>query len=162
MTINERLLELRKACKKTQSDFAAVLGLSRTALAEIEAGRNTVLDRHLMMLENWKDYSVNINWLRTGDGEMFLLTESDILEQLRKEYKLDDERFAFICSFIKLSRDEQGIILKFMRSVYEDQEARRARELSIDEKVEAYRQQLEAEKSAAASSELQNGSEKGA
>ena len=117
MTINQRLKMLRKKCKKNQLEFATVLGLSRTAYAEIEAERNKVLDRHLTMLSNWKEYHVNIDWLRTGAGEMFLETESDILEKLKKDFSLSDSQFGFINEFIRLPDSEKEIILSFMRKV---------------------------------------------
>ena len=144
MTINERIAMLRKACHKNQTDFASILGLSQSAMTDIETGRRNVLDRHLMMLERWPEYNVNIEWLRTGEGEMFKKSESDILEQLREAYHLDDARFSFITTFIHLPAEEQDIVLKFMRKVYEDQKARE--EKDINEKVDAYRRQLEAEK----------------
>ena len=35
-SINERFIELRKACRKSQTDFSKVLGLSRSGVADIE------------------------------------------------------------------------------------------------------------------------------
>jgi transcriptional regulator with XRE-family HTH domain len=128
----------------TQESFGEILGLSRSGVTEIESGRRNVNDRHLMMLERWPEYSVNVDWLRTGEGEMFKKSESDILEQLREAYHLDDARFSFITAFIHLPAEEQDIVLKFMRKVFEEQKARE--EKDINEKVDAYRRQLEAEK----------------
>ena len=159
MTINERLVALRKTCGKTQAEFSSVLGIRQTGLSEIELGRRNVNDRHLMMLSNWKEYRVNIDWLRTGDGEMFLETESDLLEKVRAEYNLTDRQFALVKTFLSLPGTEREIVSRFIDSVHA---AREKREPSIDEKVEEYRRQLEAEKSVPESSESQNGSEKGA
>lgn len=144
MTINERFAMLRNACGMTQERFGEILGLSRSGVTEIESGRRNVNERHLVMLENWKGCNVNVEWLRTGEGEMFKKSESDILEQLREAYHLDDARFSFITTFIHLPAEEQDIVLKFMRKVYEDQKTRE--EQDINEKVDAYRRQLEAEK----------------
>lgn len=70
--MNERFKELRKALGLTQSEFGKILGLSTSGVSEIEAGRRKVTEQHLIMLSNYKEKIINIEWLRTGDGEMFV------------------------------------------------------------------------------------------
>ena len=69
--INVRFKDLRKACNKTQEDMGHILGLSRSGISEIESGRRSVTEQHLIMLKNWDEKPINIEWLRTGQGEMF-------------------------------------------------------------------------------------------
>lgn len=115
--INERFIALRKACKKSQTDFSKVLGLSRSGIADIETGRRNVTEKHLIMLDNWDEYNVNIEWLRTGKGEMFLPTETDVLELIRKEYSLTDAQLGFVSTFVRLPESEKNTILKFLQAV---------------------------------------------
>lgn len=70
--INNRFHELRIACQKTQEEWGTILGITRSGVSEIEAGRRKVNDKHLIMLSNWKEKRVNIDWIRTGTGEMFI------------------------------------------------------------------------------------------
>lgn len=70
--MNERFKELRKALGLTQGEFGKILGLSTSGVSEIEAGRRKVTGQHLIMLSNYKKKIINIEWLRTGDGEMFV------------------------------------------------------------------------------------------
>ena len=70
--MNERFKELRKALGLTQSEFGKILGLSTSGVSEIEAGRRKVTEQHLIMLSNYKKKIITIEWLRTGDGEMFV------------------------------------------------------------------------------------------
>ena len=70
-SINVRFKDLRKACNKTQEDMGHILGLSRSGISEIERGRRSVTEQHLIMLKNWDEKPINIEWLRTGQGEMF-------------------------------------------------------------------------------------------
>lgn len=70
--MNERFKELRKTLGLTQSEFGKILGLSTSGVSEIEAGRRKVTEQHLIMLSNYKKKIINIEWLRTGDGEMFV------------------------------------------------------------------------------------------
>ncbi len=77
-TVNDRFKQLRKACHKTQDEFAEIFGLSRTGISEIESGRRKVTEKHLIMLSNWHERKVNIEWLRAGEGDMFIqLPEED-------------------------------------------------------------------------------------
>lgn len=141
-TINERFIELRKACKKNQSEFAKVLGLSRSGVTAIETGQRKVTEKHLLMLSNWDEYNVNIDWLRTGDGEMFLPTETDALEKIRQEYHLTDQQFKFVSNFLRLPENEKDVIFNFLSSVFDNSETI---EDKIQKELDAYRQDLELE-----------------
>lgn len=70
--MNERFKELRKALGLTQSEFGKILGISTSGVSDIESGRRNVTEQHLIMLSNYKKKIINIEWLRTGDGEMFV------------------------------------------------------------------------------------------
>ena len=90
-TINERFKILRKTCKKTQEEWGKVLGLTRSGITDIEAGRRNVTNQHLIMLSNWKEKRVNIDWLKTGNGDMFLeLPEEDEIAVYVSELLEDD------------------------------------------------------------------------
>ncbi len=69
--VNSRFKELRKTCGKSQEDFGKILGLTKSGVSDIERGRRNVTEQHLIMLKNWAEKPVNIDWLRTGTGEMF-------------------------------------------------------------------------------------------
>ena len=150
-TINDRFALLRKACNKTQKDFAEVLGLSQPAINGMENGKREILDRHLLMLQNWKEYHVNIDWLKTGEGEMFLMDEGDALEALRIAYELTDLQFDIVATFVRMAPADREIMLNFMRGVMDRQRAREAEE---------YRKQLIREKTAAVSSVSSDAGEK--
>lgn len=121
-SINERFIELRKACRKSQTDFSKVLGLSRSGVADIETGRRNVTEKHLLMLSNWDEYNVNIAWLRTGKGDMFLPNETDTLELVRKEYNLTDTQLKFVANFLRLPENEKDVIFNFLESVFAENE----------------------------------------
>ena len=140
--INERLIQLRKACRKNQTDFGKAIGLARSGVAAIEAGQRSVTEKHLIMLSNWEEYNVNIDWLRTGSGEMFLPTETDALEKIRKEYDLTDAQFRFVSNFLRLPENEKEIIFNFLSSVFDGTETV---ESKIEKELDAYRAELELE-----------------
>lgn len=142
--INIRFKEVRKTCKKTQIEFGKVLGISSSGVADIETGRRNVTEKHLVMLSNWDEYNVNIEWLRTGNGEMFLPNETDTLEAIRHEYHLTDQQFKFVSNFLRLPENEKDIIFNFLQSVFDNGSAETV-ESKIEKELDAYRSELELE-----------------
>ena len=71
---SERLKALRKALNIKQGDFASKISTTQGHISDIENGRKNLSDRtiKLICLENWNGKTVNSEWLRTGEGEMFL------------------------------------------------------------------------------------------
>lgn len=119
--MNTRLKELRKALKKSQEDFGKILGLSKSGISEIEAGRRNVTEQHIIMLKNCSDFNVNENWLRTGKGEMFLPIEREtdiarLTMQLLTE-ESDSFKNRLISALARLSEEEWEVIEKTFDSV---------------------------------------------
>lgn len=67
--MKERLKELRKSLDLTQQEFADRLNIKRGAVANYEIGRNEPIDAVVSFI--CKEFRVNEEWLRTGQGEMF-------------------------------------------------------------------------------------------
>lgn len=73
--MNERIKELRKALNLTQQEFADKIHISRGALAVYEIGRNEPIDAVIALI--CREFDVNVQWLRTGEGEMFIQKSRD-------------------------------------------------------------------------------------
>ena len=67
--MKERLRQLRKALDITQQEFADRIGIKRNSYANYETGRNTPI--YAIILSICREFNVNEEWLRTGEGEMF-------------------------------------------------------------------------------------------
>lgn len=76
--MNERIKALRKHLGYTQQEFADRIGLKRNTIAQYEIGRNEPIDA--VILSICREFNVNENWLRTGEGEMF--------EQITEQQKI--------------------------------------------------------------------------
>jgi transcriptional regulator with XRE-family HTH domain len=70
--VNQRLRELRKSLGLSQESFGKILDISNTTVADLESGRRPITDKHLKRLAKYTDAKINIEWLRTGEGTMFL------------------------------------------------------------------------------------------
>jgi transcriptional regulator with XRE-family HTH domain len=86
MTEGERIRHLRKdVLKLTLDKFSRPLGVSRSAISDIEGGRNALSNQMVMLLR--KIYNVSEEWLRSGEGEIFKKAD-------------DEERVADIADYI--------------------------------------------------------------
>ena len=119
-TVNNRFKQLRKACHKTQDEFAEIFGLSRTGISEIESGRRKVTEKHLIMLSNWHERKVNIEWLRTGEGgpdAMFLPPEeNDLIAQAAALLGEKDQIFeSLLITYSKLTPQNKDVLLNLFK-----------------------------------------------
>lgn len=72
--MNERLKKLRKALDLTQQEFADKIGIARGNIGSYEVGKNAISNAVISLIckTDFPTGRVNENWLRTGEGEMFL------------------------------------------------------------------------------------------
>ena len=75
MTENERVKEVRKSLGLTQEKFGERVGLKKSAISQIESGVNGVTDQ--LRLAVFREFNVNEDWLRTGEGSMFVESYKD-------------------------------------------------------------------------------------
>lgn len=109
--INKRFRELRKMCKKSQEEWADIMGLSRSGIADIEAGRRNVTEKHIKLLsiESIDGKYINEDWLRTGDGDPFKkLTRNQVITDFAADLIKEDDSFKsrLIEALAKLGDDD--------------------------------------------------------
>ena len=75
MTENERVKKLRKSLGLTQEKFGERIGVKKNTISQIESGVNGVTDQ--LRLAVCREFRVSEEWLRTGDGEMFVEPDED-------------------------------------------------------------------------------------
>lgn len=68
--MNERIKELRKALGLTQQELADRIGVKQNTIAQYEIGRNTPINSVVSLI--CKEFNVSEDWLRNGNGDMFL------------------------------------------------------------------------------------------
>lgn len=112
----DRLKQLRKKLNLSQAAFAKALGLSQSAIGDIESGKNKLKTQNFNAI--CREFNVNPAWLETGEGEMFMPSSS--LEKLAREYELTAEEVALIKNFIQLPAEDRAVILKLMQNFARD------------------------------------------
>jgi len=74
-SINQRIRELRKKLGLNQRDFSSLLSLSCGYISGVEINSRKVNDRLIKLIIG--EFKVNEEWLRFGNGEMFIQETSN-------------------------------------------------------------------------------------
>ena len=68
MTQGERVNEVRKKSQLTMDQFGERLGVTKTAISYVVNGKRNLTEQMLKSI--CREFSVDEEWLRTGDGDM--------------------------------------------------------------------------------------------
>lgn len=82
--MKNRIFELMKSKGKNQSEFAESIQISNAVLSSIRSGRTNPT---LLVIENIKNNypDVNLEWLFTGEGDMYINTKPEAEDQMLRE-----------------------------------------------------------------------------
>ncbi len=124
MTVAKRLKEFRTVKRLTALEVAKTLDIPARTVGSYERGE--VLPGTKFYDLMIQKYDININWLITGIGKMFINDSSeknnDSISQLQEEIKLSNEDMKV---FIELLKSEAGrnMLLKFIAIKHGSKEA---------------------------------------
>ena len=110
--MNRRLKDLRSELGLTQQEFADKLGTKRTNIGKYESGISAPSDAVISLIckENWSGKTVNEEWLRTGEGEMFnkLDREQEIAAMTAMLFKEEESSFKYRLIAALSKMDDSG------------------------------------------------------
>lgn len=162
--MNVRLKQIRKTLNLTQQEFADRLKIKRNTVATYETGKSNPSDAAVSLI--CREFNVREEWLRDGTGDMFKAAPSSVLDALAEQYSLSDPAYVMVEKFVKLKPEAQETIFSYIQEVAAAFQSREISsttssapisdlsKLSIDEKVNLYRQKLELEEKVVAKSEV--------
>lgn len=112
--INQRILEVRKALKMSQTKFGKEIGVSRGVINNIDL--NVVPAKPLLIQQICRAYNVNETWLTTGEGEMFIKQSrtDEIAQFVGRTLATTEDTFQkrLIAALSKLSVEEWEVLEK--------------------------------------------------
>jgi len=129
MNISDRVKQVRSELGLTQIEFRTKTGISQSHLTAIESGKRVVTEKTLKVI--CATFNVSEEWLRTGEGEMFVENDNVLLSQLSKQYDLDAFSRKFIEAYISLPQSHRDVIKNFALSLVEAENAQSAPEVVI-------------------------------
>lgn len=151
--LKDRIRAVRKQSQfKTQESFAVALGTTRPAIASYELGKVVPSETFIQLL--CSKFLINENWLRTGEGEMKSESDEDMLSRIAGEMNLTPLQTEAFKILMGLPEEDREVVAKAFFAILKSITKRPAsppvgkayHELSDDEKVSRYKEQLKDEK----------------
>lgn len=121
MTQGERVRTLRKTLGLTLEKFAEPIGVKKAAISNIENDIRGLTDQ--MIISICREHHANEEWLRTGEGEMFLpLTRNQVITDFAADLIKEEDSFRsrLIEALAKLSEDEWEVLEKIAKNLTEN------------------------------------------
>ena len=118
--MNERLKQLRKSLSLSQEAFGSKLGVTGPAVSKIESGDRSLTEQ--MALSIIREFNVNEEWLRTGEGEMFRpISQEDEFMRAATELRIGKEEGAMqaLIEYWTMDPDQRKLIKNFILSIAE-------------------------------------------
>lgn len=117
--MKDRIKQIRKANKLTQVEFGERIGVKGNTVTNYETGLRNPTDA--VMLSICREFNVNEEWLRTGNGEMFIpkIPNDEIANMLADVLKLENKDFRkrLLVALSKLDSDGWHELEKFIDSI---------------------------------------------
>jgi transcriptional regulator with XRE-family HTH domain len=113
----ERLKRVRKMLGLKQKTFAEKVGLSQSHYSWVERGRLALTDRNIKII--CKVFNVNEQWLRTGNGSIFLEPSSKT-----PIGDMTPEEAALVEMFGKLEPKTRALVMGYINDMWELQQLR--------------------------------------
>lgn len=150
--IGERIKVVRQNAGLTQTAFAARIGIKQPSLTAIERGDNNPSEQTVFVI--CREFRVNETWLRTGQGEMFVPSPEDEIEQLCERYGLNRAARVLIEKFVTLPEQDRQAVLNYFLSVAAEMRGEKTLDEMTDAEIaDAVRRGEQMEKRADARSE---------
>lgn len=124
MDCGERVKQIRKSKGMTLEKFGERVGVTKQTVSRIENGVNALTEQ--MLLSVCREFDVNEQWLRTGEGEMFKERSpseeigyyvEDLLEYDGQGNPFYDMIVEMMKTYVELDGKSQAVIRSYFQSV---------------------------------------------
>lgn len=126
-TINDRISQVVKASGKTKTAFADSLGVSQQYISKLE---KTGTPSERTIRDICDKYSVNEEWLRTGNGEMFRAkTRSDEMAEYAAKLvggELDPFQTSLVATLAKLTPEQIDLLAGIAETMLKEYQKEKA------------------------------------
>ncbi len=141
--MQERLKELRAALHLNQRDMSEKINVGQSTYAMFETGQRALKDIHIASI--CQAFNVNETWLRTGEGDMFIASDSSIIAQLVQQYSLKPIEQKMLEAYVALPAQYREGVLRYVEALVASVTGASVNEKTIeeqaDEEAAAYRQE---------------------
>ncbi len=115
LSMNNQIQLLRQELGLTMEEFGKNLGVTRSAISNIENGYRNLTEQMISSICN--AYNVNEDWLRNGTGEMFVESSDSLIEKIVSEFPLDKLSQTILRTYIELEPKEREVFNHVMKII---------------------------------------------
>ena len=115
-TINERIMFIRKELELSQGAFGERIGIKKSSVSLIEKSKNNPSTQTIKSI--CREFNVSYAWLVDGVGDVFIKTDNVLIDELAKEYDLNDLELRLIETFLKLNKENRKVLLDYLKNVF--------------------------------------------
>ena len=133
--MKDRIKQIRKIKGFSQTEFGKIVGVSRDVISNYEMGRVEPPD--LFINHICSTFGISEDWLRTGNGEMFISTPDTILDELITAHNLNSKEAAIIKAFLSLSPAGRAGVIEYAETFSKFSQSQPAT-TSRDDKIDAH------------------------
>lgn len=110
--MQNRIKEIRKYFKLSQAKFGEKIGVGQQTVANIENGKN-ITERNFEAI--CREFNVNPDWLRAGEGEMIDTSVKNTLDELCAEYNLGDDERLVLQLYLEFPPEYRVVVAKYIK-----------------------------------------------
>lgn len=145
--MEKRIQAARKAKGLTLKQLGDIIGISESAVSNIERGRNKPSGSTLILL--CEKLGIDREWLETGEGDMFApVSEQDETAKLIESISDSPAMRSLLETWAQLSDENKAVFERFAADYVQDYNQREAerRKAELDALVESETEDAESEK----------------
>lgn len=145
-TIGNRIKIIRDKLNLSMVAFGNKIKMTNSNISKMEKGLRAVTDRSITLICN--EFNVNEDWLRTGEGEMFVQSNTFSLDEKAKQHNLTELEIDIMRGYMELPTDTRNNLMGLLGAIY-NKHSETAISTEVDPtevEVEAFRQEIKAEK----------------
>lgn len=113
--MNKRIRIVREELKLSRAVFGQRIGVSGDVINNLERGRVEIKESIIKLI--CTEFNVNESYLRYGTEPKFNVTSSSIMQQLKKEFNLDDFAYNLVYEYLKLEPRQRDVVRNFFYNV---------------------------------------------
>lgn len=116
-TIGDRIKKMRKEMGLTQKAFAEKLGMKQNTIAQIETGKSAGSQTVKLICQ---EFHINEEWLRTGEGDQFVLESDNPLDAIVKKHHLSETGRFIIEKYLQFNESMRGIFDAELKKIFDE------------------------------------------
>lgn len=116
MNEGDRIKKIRIALNLTLEQFGIKVGVTKAAMSNIEKGNRNVTEQ--MRKAICREFNVNYDYLIYGEGEIFSDLPQTILDELCRQYSMDDFDRQLVALYLEMTEDERGLLKQKIRELF--------------------------------------------